>query len=156
MTRAADVANVNTLSPWYNAAEGTLYSESLLTRQNATSGLIIALITGATGSIYTSYRASGATGAIVIDTAVSQVDLSPTGALIANTVTKLALAYKANDFAASGNGGAALTDTSGTVPTGLSVVNLGIGIGGGFSGYLRRITYYPTRLSDAQLQAITT
>jgi hypothetical protein len=134
-----------------------LYTESLLTRQNATAGLNIAQLSNSgTGYINPFYRSSGATGAAFVDAGVSQADFTPTGVLSANTVAKLAVAYKANDFAASGNGGTALTDTSGTVPTGINVFSLGVGIGTGFSGYLRRITYYPRRLSDAELQTITT
>jgi hypothetical protein len=73
-----------------------------------------------------------------------------------NAVFKNAQAYKANDFAGSVNGGAVATDTSGTVPT-VSVLQLG-SLGAGSSsinGYLRRITYYPRRLANAELQAIT-
>jgi hypothetical protein len=156
LTRAADVASVNTLSPWYNATEGTLYAESQLTRQNATAGLNTFYIwdTG-TSEIKTFYRASGATGAAVISSGSLQADLTPTAVIPANTITKLALAYAANDFAASGNGGAAVTDTAGTVPSGLSQVILG-GPSGILNGYLRRITYYPRRLSNAELQTLTT
>jgi len=155
LTRAVDVASVNTLSPWFNAAEGTIYAEAQLTRQNATAGLNTFYIwdTGIS-EIKTFYRASGATGAAVISSGSLQADLTPTAVIPANTITKLALAYAANDFAASGNGGAAVTDTAGTVPSGLSQVLLG-GPSGILNGYLRRITYYPRRLSNAELQAIT-
>jgi len=155
LTRSADVASVNTLSPWFNSVAGTLYSESQLTRQNATAGLNTFYIwdTG-TSEIKTFYRASGATGAAVISSSSLQADLTPTAVIPANTITKLALAYAANDFAASGNGGAAVTDTAGTVPSGLSQVLLG-GPSGILNGYLRRITYYPVRLTNAQLQNLT-
>jgi hypothetical protein len=155
LTRSADVASVNTLSPWYNAVEGTLYAESFLTRQSATAGTNVFYIWNtSTSEIKLYYRGSGSTGATVVDATVNQADLTPTGVLTANTVAKLTLAYKANDFAASGNGGTVVTDATGTVPTGMSQVILG-GPSGVLNGYLRRITYYPRRLSNAELQAIT-
>lgn len=154
-TRAADVASVNTLSPWYNASEGTLYSESLLTRQNAVADNQTATIRNPanTSQIKLLYRGSGATGQLVIDTAVIQADLTATGVIPANTTVKMALAYAANNFAASGNGGAVVTDASGTVPSGLDQMTLGAN---NFNGYLRRITYYPRALSNAELQSLTT
>jgi len=155
VTRSADVASVNTLSPWYNATEGTLYSESLLTRQSATAGTNVFYIWNtSTSEIKLYYRGSGSTGATVVDATVNQADLTPTGVLTANTVAKLSLAYKANDFAAAGNGGAAVTDATGTVPAGMSQVLLG-GPNGVLNGYIRHITYYPRRLSNAELQTIT-
>ena len=108
-----------------------------------------------TSEIKLYYRGAGTTGATVVDATVNQADLTPTGALTANTVAKLTLAYKANDFAASGNGGTVVTDATGTVPTGMSQVFLG-GPSGVLNGYIRRITYYPVRLTNANLQAITT
>ena len=77
-------------------------------------------------------------------------------AVSANTVFKIAGAYKANDFAASANAATALTDTSGTVP---SIASFAIGNGGSsaayFNGTIRSISYYPTRLPNATLQSIT-
>ena len=72
------------------------------------------------------------------------------------SVRKIAFAYRTNDFAASANGGAATTDTSGTLPTNdrmtIGAQNINSNT---FTGYMQRITYYPTRLTDAQLQALT-
>jgi len=154
-TRAADDASITTLTPWVNATEGTLYSESLLTRQNATSGTNVFYIYSTSSSVIKLYyRGAGTTGATVVDATVTQADLTPTGALTANTVAKLSLAYKANDFASSGNGGTVVTDASGTVPTGLSQVLLG-SPSAYLNGYIRTITYYPRRLSNAELQSIT-
>jgi hypothetical protein len=65
-------------------------------------------------------------------------------------------AYKVNDFAVSTNGGTVATDTLGTIPT-VDRLRLGERVtGNNLNGYLRRITYYPRRLSNAELQTITT
>jgi hypothetical protein len=67
-----------------------------------------------------------------------------------------AAAYRADDFGFSKNGGAPLTDTSGSIP----VVNtLRIGAGPAntdiLNGAIRRLTYWPTRLGNEVLQRIT-
>jgi hypothetical protein len=157
LTRNADVASMTgtNFSSWYSASEGTLYSETLLTRQNATAGTNTFYISNAsTNEIKIFYRATGATGSSVVDTGVDQANLSPTGVLTANTIAKIAFAYKANDFATSGNGGAVVTDTSGTVPAGMSQALFGAP-NGILNGTIRRIAYYPARLVNAQLQALT-
>jgi hypothetical protein len=154
VTRAADVASINTLSPWFNAVEGTLFSQTLLTRQNAVGGTNVFYIWDTvTSELKIFYRGSGAVGAASIVSGVLQADLSPSAAIPANTVAKVAFGVKTNDFAASANGGAVVTDTSGTVPTGLTQVILGGP--GSINGYLQRITYYPRRLTDAELQTLT-
>ncbi len=91
----------------------------------------------------------------VISGGVSQAAADAT-AWTLNATTKAALAYATNDFAIVANGGAVTTDTSGTVPTVTNVL-LGSQVTGGsnLNGYLRRITYYPLRLSNAQLQNLT-
>lgn len=74
------------------------------------------------------------------------------------TNMKWAAAYKADDFASVINGGNVGTDTSGTVPS--NVQSLGIGSFSSntavINGHIRQIIYYPLRLSNAQLQALTT
>ena len=56
------------------------------------------------------------------------------------------------------DGGAVVTDTSGVVPTGLTTLRLGRnGVDAQFlNGHIKSIQYYPRRLSNAQLQELTT
>jgi hypothetical protein len=71
----------------------------------------------------------------------------------------MATAYKVNDFAASRNGGAVVTDTAGAVPVGVVQLNIGADPSGAAvnvsNTHIRTITYYPSRLTDAQLQALS-
>jgi hypothetical protein len=77
------------------------------------------------------------------------------GSYTENVTTNFAMALQANNFAASANGSAVTTDTSGTLPT-FNRMDLGsFTAGQTFNGHIRSIRYYPVRLSDAQLQALT-
>jgi hypothetical protein len=158
LTRSADVASVNTLSPWYNASAGTTYFEGV-SFDTATGSFPIAyqFNDGSANNRMQISRnnGSGAARMSVISGGVSQAAADAT-AWTLNATTKAALAYATNDFAIVANGGAVTTDTSGTVPTVTNVL-LGSQVTGGsnLNGYLRRITYYPLRLSNAQLQNLT-
>lgn len=160
LTRAADVASVNTLSPWYNASAGTIYAElqryalipstafanAWALSDNTNNERFLAYNTGSVQTM----------DLVVTDGGVGQATLVSPNAITANTTIKTAFAYAVNDFAFVRDAGAVQTDTSGTLPT---VDRLYIGANetgiGQWTGYLRRITYYPRRLSNAELQAIT-
>ena len=69
---------------------------------------------------------------------------------------KMAFAMAENDFAVSGNGGAVETDTSGTVASSLPINKLVIALSSAsLNGHIKSIQYYPRRLTNAQLQALT-
>lgn len=155
VTRAADVASVNTLSPWYNATEGTLFVECYPTgittgnttaafSDNTTSNTILI------GQFFSSVRI----GSTAVGGALQGELLR--AALPANAEYRFAFAFKADDFAGSVNGGSPLVDTSGAIPT---VTKLNIGALNGFSqkfcGHIRAIRYFPRKLSNSELQAIT-
>ncbi len=75
-----------------------------------------------------------------------------------NSVSKCASAYKVDDFSGSVNGGTVVTDTSGLVPVSMDRLALGrdnVGSAEFLNGWLQRISYYPTRNTNSQLQALT-
>jgi hypothetical protein len=88
--------------------------------------------------------------------AVNNIDLGATNGV----AFKAAYAYQVNNFAGSVNGGTVVTDTSGQPA--FSVNRMGIGIDFGpaapivVSSRYKKIAFYPARLSDAQLAALTT
>ena len=162
LTRSADVASVNTLSPWFNASEGTLYGEVSSAAQTV-GGVSrrIANINDGTEADRITVGWAGATAvgaAFVTDNSVTQAGFnSPSGAY--PFPTKVALAYKAADFQAAVNGSAFATVSSGTVPT-VTQMRIGDVVTGGtgpqnLNGHVRRISYFPRRLSQAELTAIT-
>jgi hypothetical protein len=158
LTRAADVASVNTLSPWFNATQGTLYAETQLSSIVARNSAGFDFNDGTTNNrnIFRALTPIGGdqnvvrSGGVLSSALVSAT--SPTTA-----IRKSAAAYAASDFAFTSNGSTPATTPSGAVPSGMNVMLLGSGIGPTefLGGYLRRITYYPRRLTDAELQTLT-
>lgn len=141
VTRAADVVEVNTLAPWHNAAAGTLFvdAQALVSRDAVYAQL------GTADDRIGIVRATTTRGSIRTG-GVDQASLNVTS----TTNVKAAITYAANDAALCVNGAAALTDTSVTLPT---VAQLAIGTG--LHGYIRNVVYYPRRLTNTDLQALT-
>lgn len=161
VTRAADVAVINgaNFSSWYNQTEGTFVvsscSGAIDTSQfprafEATDGSSI-------NRIAVNWYSSNLLGYTTVADGVVQSAFDPPQSVIAkNTPTKLAIAYKSNDFAAAVSGGTVGTDTDGTVP---AVTQLYIGTDssqtGQLNGWIESLTYYPKRLTNAELQALS-
>jgi hypothetical protein len=154
VTRAAELASVDTLSPWYNSVAGTLYAEF-----DAYGGTSInrfyEFASDSNNTIIGFLGASIVYMEWVTASAVSQAQLNAAGS--PTQINKVGAAYKANDFAASLNGATPVTDAAGTVPV-VNALYLGNArtTGGQLNGHLRRITYYPRRMTNAELQTLTT
>lgn len=152
VTRTADVATMTGTNfiDWFNASEGTFvansaalvasgYSRAVQVSDNTTSNFIS--VTTNTSQIRTggAFQASFASG----------------GSVVAGQYYQTSLAYKLNDCASATNGGTTLTDTSVTLPTvnqmvigGQTTTNIG-------SGYIKKIMYWPSRLTNAEVQAFS-
>jgi hypothetical protein len=77
--------------------------------------------------------------------------------LVQGVFKKSAFALKLNDFAQSSDGGAVQTDVTGVMPNPNSL-GLGFRISSSdtyLNGRIRKIAYYPLRLSNTNLQALT-
>ena len=162
VTRADDVASVNTLAPWFNAVEGTLYvqAQDMSDAAHASAQPRAASLNDGTTSNridISRLPASAQARAAVFSGGASQFNSLNT-AWPLSTQAKIALAYKAADFAACLGGGTVASVASGTVPTvsALTIGNVTTGGSSSWVGWIQRITYYPRRLSNAELQSITT
>jgi hypothetical protein len=158
VTRSADAASMTGANffSWFNNAEGTLYSEA--SRPFAVpSGQFprVMYISDGTDNnrIANNYQISNAAAFIVSVANATQASLNPS---TTDNLRKLAGAYTVNDFATSVNGGTVATDTSGTIPV-VNQATFGSSPTGGavLNGHIRKLSYYPVRCTDAQLQALT-
>jgi hypothetical protein len=161
VTRSADAASMTgaNFSSWYRADEGTLYATGQ-SGGNFSNGSphFVAMNDGTTNNAINIARASSTNNVNLSITAngVSQVSLTFNSVASNNQLVSGAIAYKVNDFAASVNGAAVQVDTSGVIPL-VSALSIGqLPAGSRFvNGTLRKIAYYPLRLANAQLQALT-
>jgi hypothetical protein len=153
VTRAADIASMTgtNFSSWYNQTEGTFVASA--DTVNIATGSVI--MVGSDDSNRVQIGHTGSTDAIF---RIVNVGVSANPANIAATKTgfKAALAYKQSNAAASA-GGSAVTTSSPTSMVAHTAAYLGANAAGGLqiNGHIRTLTYYPSRLSDAQLQALT-
>jgi hypothetical protein len=148
VTRAADSASMTgaNFTSWYNAAEGTLYVES----QQAVAanfGTNTVSLVGANTNL--TRLGGGKMDVFSNGTTVASLTSAVTTGLI-----KHAGVYKVNDFALATNGGTVVTDASGAVPI---VTSLEFSNSVGFypNGTIKKLSYYPLRLSNTNLQALT-
>jgi hypothetical protein len=160
LTRNADVASMTgtNFSSWYNQTEGTFVC-NFVDPQSGISGAffpgIFSASDNSTSNRITCYRDAAVDYKTVVTTSgVLQSNL--TNAAVSTSQRRIASAYKLNDFAACGQGGSVATDTSGTVPT-VDRFYVGSNQTGGsqLCGYIQRISYYPVRLPNSTLQALT-
>ncbi len=159
VTRSADVASITgaNFSIWYRQDEGTLYAEGAVP-VGATGSRALASLDDATNNerIQIGHNGTTAIRNLVVDGGSTQFLPS----VIANSFPpgeyrKLALAGRVDDFAAISTLGTVATGSSGTMPT---PTQLQIGIGAGQSSInspIKRLTYWPQRLSNSTLQAVT-
>jgi len=159
VTRAVDVASVNTLSPWYNSVAGTLYAEVdyIAAAAGGVGDYNSSLSDGTTSNIILLASVTGTVGQVISGGTTTFNQTVGSRPAIGAT-QKNALAYAANDANNATNGTAGTTDTSVTVPTAITKLNLGNrGDSQGYlNGHLRRLTYHPRRLTNAELQTLTT
>ena len=160
VTRTADQCTITApmFAPWYNQTQGTfVVNFDVLSVANTNQHNIFSLYTTATNYMRVwLWEGAPTLGRWTVSNVTTQADLT-SSALSANSVIKNAVTYNLNDFASSYNGAAASTDTSGTVPVGFTQLNLGsfTGVTGIMCGHIRTIQFYPVRLADFQLQALT-
>lgn len=159
VTRTADQAAIVApmFAPWYNQTEGTFVVEAAIPpdRDDPAGNHYFSVSDGGTSNTIRALDING-TRAIISTGGVTQLD-STVGAEPTSAV-KFALAFATNNAVFCVNGVLGTADTSVTLP----VVNaLAIGARGDFSstsyanGHIRSIKYFPVRLSNAQLQALT-
>ena len=156
VTRGADVCNKTGISSLIGQTEGTIYAEVNRLSLADSFYISIAQVTGANSYRNSIYLFQIANGNFICDGFVSNVlqfGFTKVGGLSVGT-HKIAIAYKANDFALYIDGVQIGTDNSGSVPT-TSI--FGYSLDGGSSNVsTSQALLFKTRLTNAQLAELTT
>lgn len=160
VTRAADstVMTGGNFSSWYKQDEGTFFADYILGADNSSLGVLY-IYDGVTLNNNISMRYSTGTIAqyMVNSSGISQVNLTSSG-YSAPGKYKRAVVYAKDSFQQGINGVLPSSEaTSGKVPL---VTTLVIGAentagSNSINGHICRIAYYPKRLSNTNLQALT-
>ena len=158
-TRAADIATVPVSTFDFNPLQGTIYTDFQRYEASTNTGKVFQIDSGAFSNSIRGFVDAGSRslfGTKVTDGGVDQEVMQQTlGGINLRGIT--ALAYKINDFGLSVNGATASTDTSGTIPVGLTHVRIGSGVSSSkLNGHIKELRYYPTRLANGQLESMTT
>jgi hypothetical protein len=160
VTRNADAASMTgtNFSSWYRADEGTLYGDVKLIATTATGPVAFGISDGSTANalyggqtLPTQVRPLG-----VRANSTDQAFPSVSVTVAPGYEYKFSGAYKFNDIAGAINGVAATTDTNALVPV-VNQARIGgvVGATQPLNGTIKKLAFYPARLTDAQLQALT-
>lgn len=156
-TRTQDVASMTgtNFSSWYNNAEWTLYTEAAWT--NITDGAVVSIDDNSFNAVarVTVYE-TGLAPSIYSNNAF-QFNVNTQLPTIRDQFYKTSFAAKANNFAAITNTNAIAINNSGVLFNS-SPFQMLIGrsfYGSLFTGRIKKIAYYPIRVSDTNLQALT-
>ena len=157
-TRSADIAQMTgaNFSSWYRQDEGTFVAEWLLGSDINSTNVYCASDGTTANEVRLRYSASETTSdSAVVKSSAIQAVLSTSAQQLKHTNHSNAMAYAPNDFARSPNGGACITDNAGTPPI-LTMLYVGSkGSGEHLNGHIAKFTYYPKRLDNASLQALS-
>ena len=156
-----DVTTIPTSAFGYNQKAGTVALEFKSNNPSGQQYGAFNLSDGTPNNRIIHYTSSQYHRGFVRNTSGTQADIAGGNRGATSELVKFAMTLAENDFAVSLDGASVVTDTSGTVPSGISVLGIGyfypnIPSSNLINGHLKSIKYYPRRLSNAQLQELTT
>lgn len=156
VTRAADVVSINTLSPWFNASEGCFYVDVSSEWGNDNRDHQILGIVGGAHGVQGIARFSG--GSLQIHDGTSYRVL-PNPLFNTPGSRKVAVSYRNGETAspAAINGIDRNYTSDGSVFDAATAIGLGRTASGSnaWGGHIRKLRYFPKRLDNATLQALT-
>lgn len=160
VTRSADSASItgSNFSRWYRQDEGTLFAEAVSPGNSDWPCVVSACRSDySLNSIQLQFYTGGTSQAGFEVNAGGAAQAGPWGSVTNRAVfAKLVGAYKLNDIAYSNNGAAVITDGSALIPS-VEILRIGNSYSNTkpLNGHIKKLAYYPKRLSNSELQALT-
>lgn len=152
--RAADAPTV-TLGAWFGATQGTIVVDYV--NVTTATGSLVSTDDGSTNNRIITFTNGGTTPAArVVAGGVDQANMN-LATVTAGTLGRIAFGFEQDNFAASINGAAASTDTSGSVPTGQTTMRIGTNVLtlAALNGHITRMRYFARRISNSTLRALS-
>ena len=160
ITRNADVATMTgtNFSSWFNATEGA-FEVTGSSFNGAVTKSLLSVDDGTIQNRMTIRRTStNAMGSLGIASNVTQWnDGTAANTWVNNTTGSVCLGYKLNNVGFALNGATTITDTVATIPT-VSILRIGEEVTGAATtmcGYIRKILYWPQKLTNAEITAFS-
>jgi hypothetical protein len=151
VTRSADSASMTgaNFSSWYRANEGTFYSEQLYYSTTTTTFTTWQTNLSGTNAMF----AYNYGGTIATNAPTGAID---NGAVTANTFVKYSVAYTPSSLTASKNGATVVTGSATIVIPNQLFIGSNNNTNLYLNGNIKKLAYYPKRLTNAELQGVTT
>ncbi len=154
--RSADDCVMTSLAPWFNESAGTVCVEYLVPwtwlASDTFARRIVEINDGTANNRHIpALISNGSRSAIMTRSGADQANLA-LGSHAAGVVQKQAYAWAEHDVAAIASGGSIATDSLNVAPTGLTSFRLGAPYIP--NGYIRRVRFYPRRLTNSELTAL--
>ena len=155
VTRAADAASMTgtNFSSWWRPDEGTFVATSAAVSTGTFRRIVSADDGTSNNIIYLSHSNDNARGFVIVN---GVAEASFTSSTFSGNFGTEALGYKFNNVGFAFNGTLSTTDTAATIPV-VNRLNIGSAIGTSnfLNGHIRKIAFYPARVTNEQLQALT-
>jgi len=163
VTRSADVASISgsNFSAWYRSTESTVFAnwENLAATMPSGSAQWLAEFSdGTTSNRQSLFQIQAANSLVSQNSFVSGSGAGrlDAGGAYSKIVVKASAAFASLDRALAANGGLATVSSAGNIPIGINRLDVGASLGTAhLNGAIRRLTYWPTRLPNSTLQAVT-
>jgi hypothetical protein len=157
-SRSADVISVTgAVSGSIGQTEGTIYAEVDIRNVGLGEGSIVTLFQASNNYVEILRGTLNRIQASIADSAGSTNLTTTTGFITANSIYKIALGYKSGEFALYVNGTQVATSSAARTIGGLTTVRLGsYSTSFIFNDRIRAAALYTTRLTNAELQSLTT
>lgn len=161
VARTADIALINTLTPWFNATNYALYYEGMTKSYNpAGSSVFISVGDTFDNTVYLYQASSGLVSGIVRSGAAQTANMTTTITPTSGVTFQAAMNVTANNFSISANACTPAVDTAGAVP--VSNVRLGIGNAGWLSTggsqgqqWVQKIGFYAQSFTSSEVQNLS-
>jgi hypothetical protein len=159
VTRAADDASMTStnFSSWYNQGEGAFYAEAATSVYDIGRTIFEANDGTASNRLYLGRNSSTTQGiGTIITGGATQANIPVSNTFVGGGSGRLSMSLAVNTINVAGNGTLGTTDTTAILPV-VNSIRIGAAFNGStvWNGTIKKIAYYPIKLTSTNLQAIT-
>ena len=157
VTRNADICYADNISSWYTQGIGTMLFVGRPNQSLARN--YVGFSTGLNDPRILLYGTNATEVILYLQNSAGSNLVFPSGSLTLGSVNRMAATFEQSNYSCVVNGGTVGTSTTASpaMPSGINRINIGMRNDqfNQFCGHVMQVKYYSTRLTNAQLQALT-